>query len=531
MENTVQPIALRPLSPLTQAAALLDKTRLIIVAAFLGLLATRGLVDPDYFWHLKTGEFIVTNMALPDGDIFSHVRFGQEWVLHEWLFEVILYGAYAIGGDFAVTLMTASLGLLAILIAGHCALRITGDRAAACIAVAVGFLPFAGSITPRPQLISFCLAAYYLSTLLDFKYRKGSVSMLWVPAAMVVWVNAHGGFVVGVAFLFAFTGCEWLRAWFSGAYAGAADKARLLGLTKVCALTLLATLVNPDFIWHWAYPVMVLGMKANAVIVEWQSPNFHIAGPEQAYLGAVVVFVLAYIYAARKRDITELAIPGLFILNGFISMRHMALASLVAVPFLALALHDGILAKAAGWWRTSAMARALDRVPGARHELGTREFVLNWILLLILVGGFAALRPAFEDKKKLALEHVYPVKAADFVVANGIGGRMYNEYNHGGYLIYRLAPQIKVMIDGRADVYGDELIMDYGVMSTGRQGWKEKLAAMNVDFAITNVDSPIRQLMLYTGEFREVYADSKFAVLLRNRPAPSPGSQVLRGKS
>ena len=517
MENIAPQFALRQQSPLTKALSLLDKTSLILVAAFLGLLATRGLSDPDYFWHLKTGEFIVNYGTLPDGDIFSHVRFGQQWVLHEWLFEVILYSVYAIGGEFAVTLMTASLGMLAILIVARCALRVTGNQAAVFIAAALAFAAFAGAIVPRPQLISYCLAAYYLSALIEFKYRRANVSTLWIPLAMVVWVNAHGGFLVGVAFLFAFTGCEWLHAWFWGAYADSADRSRLRRLTRVCGLTLAATMANPDFIWHWTYPIMVLGMKANAVIIEWQSPNFHVSGPAQAYLLMASVFVLAYVYASRKRDITEIGIPGLFILNGFISVRHIALASLIAVPFMAMALHDGILTRLGSWWRDCTLARTLDRIPGARHELGGREYLVNWTLLLVLAAAFVTLRPAFERNKASQLASTYPVKAVDYVIEQGIKGRMYNDYNHGGYLIYRLAPQVKVTIDGRADVYGDEFIMDYGVISTGRQGWQEKLAALNVDFAITPIDAPIRQLMMHVEGYREVYVDRDFSVLLRDR--------------
>lgn len=506
---------------MARALSLLDKATLILVAGFLGLLATRSLADPDYFWHLKTGEYIVQNLALPTGDIFSYTRFGQEWVLHEWLFEVLLYCVYAVGGEFGVKLLTASLGALAVVIVTRCALRATGNGAAALIAAGLAFAPFAASISPRPQLISYCLAAYYLSVLVDFKYRKANVSMLWMPAAMIVWVNAHGGFLVGVAFLFAFTACEWLRAWFGGAYREASDRARLVRLTKVCGLTLAATLANPDFIWHWAYPVMVLQMKANAVIQEWQSPNFHIPGASQAYLLLAVASVLAYMYAARKRDITEVAIPGLFILNGFISMRHIALASLVAVPFLALALHDGVLARLGTWWRGCAAARALSRIPGAQQELGNREYVLNWFVLLLLVAVFVVIRPVLDRKLETRLQRAYPVQAADFVIAQGIRGRMYNEYNHGGYLIYRLTPDVKVMIDGRADVHGDEFIMDYGVISSGAQGWREKLAKLDVDFAITAVDAPIRQLMLHVEGFREVYVDQNFSVLLRERRSPA----------
>ena len=502
---------------MAKALALLDKTTLLVVVALLALLAILGLGDPDYFWHLKTGEYIVTNGALPDGDIFSHVRFGQEWVLHEWLFEVGLYSVYAVGGEFAVTLLTASLGLSAILIVARCALQVTGDRTATYAAVALAIVPVFGSITPRPQLISYVLAAFYLSVLISFKYRKTNVSMLWIPAAMVIWVNAHGGFLVGIAFFFAFTACEWLRAWFCDAYQDASDHKRLFRLTQVCALTLAATLVNPDFIWHWTYPVMVLNMKANAVIQEWQSPNFHLAW-DQAYLLMAAVFWLSCIYASRKRDLTEIAIPGIFILSGFVSLRHIALASLAAVPFLALALHDGVLSKLGSCWRGCKVARVLDRVPGIRKELGTSEYVLNWGLLLLLAIGFSALRPRFEERKEHLLAQIYPVKAVDFVIANGIQGRMYNEYKHGGYLIYRLTPQATVTIDGRADVYGDKFIAEYGVISAGRNGWREKLAALDVDFAITSVDAPIRQLMIHVEGFREVYVDQKFSVLLRDRP-------------
>lgn len=518
MGNIAQQVTLRRQSPVTKLLSVLDKRTLILVVTLLALLITRGVADADYFWHLKTGEYIATNGALPNGDIFSYVRLGQEWVLHEWLFEVLLYGVHAAGGALAVMLMTASLGLLAIVIVWRSAFKVSGDLAASYIAAAVAFIPFAASLTPRPQLISYCLAAYYLSVLIDFKYCKTNVSLLWMPIAMIVWVNSHGGFLIGVAFLFAFTGCEWVRAWAAGAYADTGDRARLARLTQVCALTLAATLVNPDFIWHWAYPLMVLNMKANAVILEWQSPNFHVPGADQLFLLLAVLFVLAYIYASRKRDVTETLIPGLFILSGFISVRHIALASIVAVPFLALALRDGILARLGGWWRVRA-ARFLDRIPGARTELGAREWVLNWIVLLLLLTGLIALAPSIERRKERALEREYPVKAVDYILANGIKGRMYNDYNQGGYLIYRLAPRFKVMIDGRADVYGDEFINDYRHISSGRQGWREKLAKLDVDFAVTSVDAPIRQLMIHVEGFREVYADQHFSVLLRERPA------------
>ena len=93
---------------------LLDMRRLTFISIFLVLLATLQLTDSDYFWHLKAGEYIVTQGALPHGDVFSFTHLGQPWVLHEWLFEVVLYGMFAWLGPLGVKLLSATLATTAL---------------------------------------------------------------------------------------------------------------------------------------------------------------------------------------------------------------------------------------------------------------------------------------------------------------------------------------------------------------------------------------------------------------------------------
>src|SRR5207244_4883424 len=95
-----------------------------------------------------------------------------------------------------------------------------------------------------------------------------------LPLVMAVWVNAHGGYVIGIALTGLFVICEWLTYW-TGSERGEENKRRLVRLTLAAIASALASLINPEFVSHWLYPFQVIGMQANRLITEWQSPNFH----------------------------------------------------------------------------------------------------------------------------------------------------------------------------------------------------------------------------------------------------------------
>jgi len=503
----------------------LTKTRLAYVALFVVLILALPLADPDYFWHLKTGEYIVTQRALPAGDVFSFTHAGQPWVLHEWLFEVLLFGAFANAGSFGVKLLTALLAMATLGVVFVLTRRLGQSAPLAVALVVCGAFVLAGGWTPRPQLVTYLLFAVFLSILLHAKYDGARRALYALPLLMVLWVNFHGGYVIGIALTGLFTGAEWLTYWF-GATRTPAQRRRLVELTLIALATLLASLVNPEFVGHWLYPFQVLGMEANRAIQEWQSPNFHAIGPK-LYLLLCAVFVLAQIYATRKADLTELLIPVFFLFNGFISVRHIPLAALTLIPFIALVLARGTTAACAARWQGSRLGRAYASATGGGKQLGQgAEGILNWIVLFVIVGMLALYEPllrANAEKQAAAL----PAGAADYVIAHRIGGNMFNGYGDGGYLIYRLAPARKVVIDGRADMYGDKFFQDYQDIYFGTADWKAKFDRLAIDFAILDNDAPIRQLLLAEGSFRQAYRDRRHSVLLRAIPRQA----ALSGKS
>lgn len=480
---------------------LLDLPHLAFAVLFFGMLFRTELNDPDYFWHLKAGEYVVSHMALPSGDPFSYTFQGKPWAVHEWLFEVGLYGVFALLGPTGVKVLTAFLGILSTYIVYRAANRLLGKSTMA-LALSICYVILqAGGFAPRPQLVSYVLFAAFVQLLVAFKYFADDRRLWLIPPLLLLWVNMHGGYVIGIVLLGLFCCCEWFMHWTGHTDAG--YRRRLVKLSLIAAVGALATVLNPDNIGAWLFPFQVMNMDfANSVIAEWQSPNFHDLAAK-FFLLFVFAFFLAYIYRRTKPDLTEVMLPMVFLFAGFVSTRHIPLAALILVPFVAVALRDG------------PAQQCYSRVVGSGRDLGNTEYVLNWIILCVVGVAFYVLNLPHQLKEQARLNETMPVKAVEFIKSRGITGRMFNEYGHGGYLIHQMYPQRQVFIDGRADVYGGEFIKEFIKIRHGSRGWDKAFDKYAIDYLITRRDAPIRDLLLARGDFKLVYEDDANSVLVR----------------
>jgi hypothetical protein len=505
----------------------LSKTRLVAFAMFLVLLTLLPLIDPDYFWHLKTGEYIVDHAALPASDVFSYTRMGHPWVLHEWLFEVILYSFFAAFGELGVRLLSATLITAALVLTFTTARRLA-SAATAWPPLIIGVFVFVSSMSPRPQLLTYVCFALYLSVLLRFKYEHATRPLIALPLAMIVWVNAHAAYAVGIALVLFFTACEWL-IWACRPARDPEQKRRLIRLTQVACLVALASLANPGLFERWVYPVQVLGMAVNQIIQEWTSPDFHLF-IWQAYLVLVLMFFVAIAYGTRKPDLTELALPLLFVVAGCVSRRHAPLAVMTLVPFTALALARGPFMAISAFVRSLKPVRWYLAWRSAGRELGNVEYALNWLF----AGVVGLCLPAYVHSKQAQTgskpDQLLVEGAAGFIAAQGLRGNLFNEYGDGGYLIYRLFPRARVAVDGRADMYGDKFIQDYLRIYGAASDWQAKFDRLAVDLAVLPLDAPIRQLLLEKERFREVYRDKHYSVLQRATARPPQRMASRQGR-
>ena len=486
---------------------------MLFLILFLTLVVSIDLLDPDYFWHIKAGEQILLHGSLPSVDMFSFTNFERPWVLHEWLFQVLLFSIYNLLGPLGIKVMTALLGMLPLYFAYLAVSRINQSRTLPVLLILVFIVPMFPFITSRPQLISFVFFSITMFLLVQFKYLKRTRYLFALPVMMVLWVNIHGGYVVGIALLMLFTTCEFISYWQSDRL----DKAyrdQLIKLAIITLITAFSSAINPYFISHWLYPINVMSMEASrSIITEWRSPDFHLLF-FQYYLFLILGFFIVYAYRKLKPDLTEVIIPVFFIAMGFVSSRHMPFAILTVIPFTGIAFVKG----AAATWSESAVGMMCKKHITSGRQLGNTEYLLNWVFTLVAAIGLLLSYPIVEQMIQKNRDKIIPVKATEFIVETGLSGRMFNTYHFGGYLIYRLYPDQRVFIDGRADMYGDGFIQEYRKIANGESGWEKVFDKYAIDYVICMRDAPIGQLLMVRGDFKLVYDDGENSILVKDIP-------------
>lgn len=479
----------------------------------LTLLLLPSLVDPDYYWHIEAGRLIVTHLTLPNVDPFSFTRAGQHWVLHEWLFQVLLYGSFSALGPLGPKILTALLGTASIVLVYATANKLIARQWVSVCLAGLLYVVLSMFLVPRPQLFTYLFVAAYLYILVAWKYKSEDRLLPALPMIMVVWVNTHGGYMIGIALLVVFCVTEWLLRLAGSTDAQHPRSLRTLGLVLV--LTILGSLINPYFIELWAYPLRVTALAAVAYIAEWQSPDFNnLYG--KLYLLLVAGFCVLQIYRRRRPDLTELALPGIFIVGGFVSVRHVVLATIVMAVFAAAAGRDGIAISAPKVDWLASLSRNSARLAPRKARSGRLERAINLIVLLFLCAAAIGWYPVARAREAVLVRKIYPVDSVQFILDHGVIGRMFNNYGFGGYLIHRLYPQQRVFIDGRADMYGDDFFKEYAAISSGARNWQELFDKYRIDFVVCARNEPIRQLLLTRGDFRLVFEDAASSVLVKN---------------
>jgi hypothetical protein len=494
----------------------------IIMFMIVGLFPS--LDDPDFYWHLKTGELIASSTQLPWHDVFTYTNYGHPGVQAEWLSQWLLYQLFRLGGFNVVWLFTTSIYVLCWVVSYKTCLVVLKEEGKAVLVILL-FCVFMGVLASRPHIFTFLLFAVLLRLLFRFKYCSADRSLFWIPPIMLLWANLHGGFFLGLVLMATFIAAEWAKYCWSDAM-GRIAVPRLTRLSVLALLGVLVTAINPQGFSYWLYPYNAIVASGDMEFInEWQSPNFH-QWLFQYFLVMVFGFFLNVVYSARKPDLAEIGVPLVFMAGAFISVRNLPLAALVMAPHFAVFYRDlpvfdalrklRIPVRLHGGERHSVMA-GIGRVWAAGNkQVGQAEGVMNLLLLMFAVLAIAMIYPARRHLAEASVSSLLPVKATDFILANHIEGRMFNTYHYGGYLIYRLYPQQRVFIYGRTDIYPKGFMDNYREIYLGGADWKKLFASYGIDYVVCESAAPIRQLLVADGSFKSVFDDGKHSVLLRN---------------
>lgn len=474
---------------------------LLIIFLSIGL-GLYKINDNDTWWHLKVGEWIVKNKALPTHDMFSWYGIENHlpWVSTEWVSDVIFYGISRWGlvyliifieilfiffvwynlKDYRKAFADAKDFLQAVALMGWVFLFI--------------FLA-AGYFVPRPQAISFLLFSFAYKILWD--YRDDAKDWLnALPVICLLIVNLHGGLLLNVLLLMLLF---LLSGWFNFSYGNLENKkwpwAKRMRLLKVFLLSLLTATLNPMGIKIFWYALEHLGdSRFMDKILEWKSPDFHSPYGITSLIAIFLVFGVLFL-TEKKINLLEAGLLFLYLGGTLIHQR--------IFPFFLIAVTPIYLK-----YLTVPAETAKESVPWA--VLATR-----W-LTVILLGIFCCTLAYHQleinkDKTILAdevIEKIIEIKPK----------RLYNHYNFGGYLIYAVTDYgIYPFFDGRADLYANNIFEDGSAIGEGKKGYPELIEKYQFDALLLPANSGMVHY-LTNHQWIKVYEDDTCVLLKKKQP-------------
>jgi hypothetical protein len=491
-----------------EAAAIL-LIRVGVLAFILAGLA-KTWADPDLWGHVRFGGDILRS-GLSSNDPYSFTS-DIPWVNHEWLAELLMYGAWAAGGNA---------GLIALKMAVVCAtlvlvlLTLRHDRLPSLtrdlLVVVVLLGLWARVFVVRPQLFSILLFAMLLWILRSAE--RGRQDRVWIlPVVFSIWVNVHGGWIVGVAALLVWTAVG-LTPLGAGLLWG-----RLGG---AAALALLATLANPYGLGLWSFLANTVSLN-RPNINDWRPLT---EAGSQVIVPWVLTAGLALLAIVRGKRRIPLSYALIAIGLGAASVRVNRLDvffSLSVVMLLA-----PYVAPRARWQDR----RKLSREPRPKWTVLMQAAAVALVIGLGLAGWrqrdvFTCLRldgPWMPERE-----------AGAFILANRLEGRLLSWFDWGQYAIWHFAPGLKVSLDGRREtVYSDAFVAQHLKLYYEPDTSLAMLDELAPAYAWLPTNLPLSAALNRAG-WRRIYTGPTSIVFAREKsslPDPKAGSTAPLGRA
>ena len=486
-------------------------SRVIMLLVLMGIMgmATHFAIDTDVWWHLKAGEWMIENRSIIQEDPFSFTRGGTPWQYPGVWVQAMMYLMYDWFGPGALNLWTSITVVLIFLVVWK---MCEGNEIVTAVFVILAAIASAIYWNARPYLLTFLIFAL-MYFLLDRYYRRGNGKLWLLPVLMVAWVNSHGGFLAGFILVAPYLADAFFKWWASlseEAESKRAAKERLFHLLLVLVLMFVGSVITPHGFDLWALPFTTVGRQAEQLLInEWQSPDFH----ESSMLPFAGMLVIALALLGGKKDraaVHEILLLGGFGLLGLISMRNIFFFSIIAPPIFTR--YAAPVLKLIGEELNLHLKLDFDSQPN--KVSGMINVALVALVGLVVILQISKYMPESANLEDFAER--YPVAAVEFLKEEMPEGNMFNTYNYGGYLIWALE-EYPVFVDGRADLYGDEIILPLYRVLTGSREWEQLFDEWEIGFVIVEPEVYLVPNLERAG-WQKVYED-ELAVILT---APEP---------
>jgi hypothetical protein len=414
---------------------------LLVVYAFLAFFHTDGAITEDLGRHILLGKIIVTEKTVPNTNLFSYTYPDFPFINHHWGSEVIFYLVYRLGSINGLIMLKVGilLSVLFFLIYSsikkiHFPVFILGSSI-----LALNILQYRSDI--RPEIFGYLFFVLFLIILYGQKEKKNH--RIWfLPLILILWVNLHISFIFGICLylMYMIDRFIWKR----------------LNRTEVILLFILSgtVCINPDGIQGALYRVSYLTnifSKGAFLVVENQSLfSLEKISPIPTFLIIKICFVLVLLLSIPsflKKKFFEIITPIFFGILSLMTIRN--------VPFFAFSFIYPLA------WGLDFYYDQIGKVSAYAHRKYFVLFEISAIFFLIII----SIQSSHSLLSNTYYVHAYSgvktglgqVKGAregvDFFITHHLKGPIFNNYDIGSYLIYRLYPQQKVFVDTRPEAY------------------------------------------------------------------------------
>ena len=486
---------LRPLLRL-RWLQLLVLVALLTAVGIIALNLKFSVLDLDVWWHLKTGDWIVQQRAVPHTGLFTWSAADRPWVAYSWGYEVLLSRAYAWFGLLGVGAYGTLLTLAVAYFIYWMTRRLSGRFWTACVLAVVACSAFLFNLMPRPVFFSMMLFCVTLTLLLEAN-RTGRVRLLyWLPLIFVLWANLHIQYIYGLLTVGLFVAVNvaervaaslgWKPAWLQPPELPAVTSLAVLG---ACFL---ATCIGP-YSFH-LYGVILQYAHAKVpyrMIMELQPLSFR-AGSHYVQL---LLMAFAFFAVGRERRIDAFKLL-LLAVAGMVAFRTMRDAWFICIP-AAACIADSLAGRGE---REASETWA--------QNLGVATVVA---VLLVLFARNADFTTRGLDR---AISGFLPVNAVNYLRQHPAPGPVYNTMDWGGFLTWYM-PDHPVAIDGRTDLYGDDLEQLFFETSNGAASYGDDPYLNQAGVVILQKDKNLASLLQSDPRFQLVYNDALSAVFVR----------------
>jgi len=421
---------------------------LFTIFTLIFFLSLRQIYDTDIGFHLRGGEWILSNKSFHHYDVFTYTVRKNEYIAMYWLFQIILFLVFRIGRDGAISIWNSILILILFFLIYQRLRKFSIPVWVICILIIASIFPFEIRFGVRPEIMTYIFLILTLFILDKYFFNQKNCLCL-LPIIQLLWVNIHGLFILGWAAIICYLISMYIH-----------KKQLFKNLLKWSFVSFFASLINPYLLKGILFPFYLFTRLQNSsvfkdAITEFASP-FSARGFLLTSHSALFIYFLFFVFLLfliiithRHRKIHEYL---LFIAFGYLSstaVRNIPLFIIIAIQIIGLSVKDCILL----FKKFIKSSRLAEK----SIALTIAIFVILF-MLRVINNGYYANRGG--GNFGLGFDRdIQPIKMGEFMLKNRVTKRILNDMNRGSWLIW--AVRQPVYIDGRLEVMKEALFKEF----------------------------------------------------------------------